>query len=83
MSLWIKRPFEKLGGEEVGDKNFDRWYEKTNIRRPIVRCRVCGKKTQSYPADENPKIPCTWDHKNKKGKKCWCSGMPGIIVRKL
>lgn len=78
--LCIKRPF--TNGAKLGDKNFAYWHEETNINRPIVRCRVCGKKTTSVPAAGSSNIPCTTIHKHGK-RICWGAGMAGIIIRKL
>jgi len=82
--FWTKTPF--IAGTKVGDANFATWYMETNLVRPKVRCRVCGKITQSEPAAGNRNIPCTNFHKNagtaKERGYCWGSGMPGIVIRK-
>jgi ribosomal protein S14 len=78
---WIKVPFTT--GEKLGDDNFSRWYQVTNIHKPIVRCRFCGRKATSVGALHSPNVPCVNDYHRYGKKRCQGAGMPGIVIRKL
>lgn len=78
--LYIRTPFSS--GEQPGESGFAAWYQETNINRPIVECRLCHQRVPSVLAQGHSRIPCTFHHKNRKGKWCNLSGWPGVVIRK-